>query len=203
MAGARDLSVAASLVALCAFMAGALFAGRVGARFGQHRGRRLARAIAVKLAIAAAATIVAILAGDKLADAARYALIAMLSFAMGTQNATIRKLAVPDLTTNVLTSTVTELAAESRLAGGNGQGMGRRFVALLAILIGAIAGAALVLDVSIAAALGLATGLLALTGLAAYRVSAVAAPWAVPPLGPCRPDCGAGGRFLSTRSEPG
>ncbi len=45
MAGASDLSAAASLVALVAFMAGALLGGRVGTRFDQHRGRRLTLAL--------------------------------------------------------------------------------------------------------------------------------------------------------------
>jgi uncharacterized membrane protein YoaK (UPF0700 family) len=180
LAGARDLSAAASLVALVAFMAGALFVGRIGIRFDNHRGHRLTLALAIKFTIVAVATIVAILAGDELTEAARYALIILLGFAMGVQNATARKLAVPDLTTTVLTLTVTGLAADSRLAGGNSPHAGRRLTAILAMLAGAIAGGLLVLHLSISAALGFATGLLLLTGLAAYRVSAPTAPWTAP-----------------------
>jgi uncharacterized membrane protein YoaK (UPF0700 family) len=180
IAGASDLSIAASLVALAAFMAGALMAARVGARFDQHRGHRLAVAIAVKLAFVAAAMIVAIVAGDQLTDAARYVSIALLAFAMGVQNATARKLAVPDLTTTVLTLTVTGLAADSRLAGGASPHPGRRLVAIVAMLVGAIVGGMLVLHVSISAALGFTAGLLLLAGLAVYRLSAASAPWAAP-----------------------
>jgi len=36
----------------------------------------------------------------------------LLGFAMGGQNATVRKLAVPDMTTTVLTLTLTGLAAD-------------------------------------------------------------------------------------------
>ena len=43
----------------------------------------------------------------------RYALIVALSLTMGAQNATARKLAVPDLTTTVLTLTITGIAADS------------------------------------------------------------------------------------------
>ncbi len=177
MAGAGDLSAAASVVALVAFMTGALFAGRVGSRFDRHRGHRLTLGLAIEFALAAVSTIVAILAGDRLTDALRYELIVLLAFAMGVQNATARKLAVPDLTTTVLTLTVTGMAADSRLAGGSSANRGRRLAVVLAMLLGAIAGGLLVLHVSIAAALGLTTGLLLLAGLAIYRVSKVPAPW--------------------------
>jgi uncharacterized membrane protein YoaK (UPF0700 family) len=49
-------------------------------------------------------------------------IVALLALAMGVRNATVRKIAVPDLTTTVLTMTLTGLAADSRLAGGDGRG---------------------------------------------------------------------------------
>lgn len=180
MAGASDLSVAASVVALAAFMAGAMMGGRVGLRFDQHRGRRLMLALTIKFALVAAATGVAIVAGHHLTEAGRYTLIVLLAFAMGVQNATARKLGVPDLTTTVLTLTVTGIAADSRLAGGSGPHPGRRLVAVLAMLAGAVVGGVLVLHVSIAAALGLATGLLLVAGLVTHWVSASPAPWTAP-----------------------
>ena len=45
---------------------------------------------------------------------------------MGLRNADVRKLAVPDMTTTVLTLTVTGLAADSALAGGTSPGWKRR-----------------------------------------------------------------------------
>jgi hypothetical protein len=56
---------------------------------------------------------------------------------------TVRKLAVPDMTTTVLTMTLTGLAGDSRLAGGDGSGTVRRTAAVLAMLIGALVGALL------------------------------------------------------------
>jgi uncharacterized membrane protein YoaK (UPF0700 family) len=47
----------------------------------------------------------------KHAGAARFALIAVVAVAMGLQNATVRALGVPDMTTTVLTLTLTGLAA--------------------------------------------------------------------------------------------
>ena len=48
-----------------------------------------------------------------------YALIVFTAVAMGLRNATVRRLAVPDLTTTVLTLTLTGLAADSFFAGSN------------------------------------------------------------------------------------
>jgi hypothetical protein len=71
---------------------------------------------------------------------------------------------VPDLTTTVLTMTLTALAAESPVAGGSGAGSVRRIAAVLAMLIGAISGALLLktdiwLPLVLAAALALVTWL--------------------------------------------
>ncbi len=90
----------------------------------------------------------------------------MLAFAMGARNATVRRFGVPDLTTTVLTMTLTGLASDSRLAGGSGKGSVRRIAAVLAMLVGAIAGA-LLLKTSLAPPLFLAAAL-ALVGGVAY-----------------------------------
>jgi hypothetical protein len=60
---------------------------------------------------------------------------------------------VPDLTTTVLTLTITGLAADSAIAGGSGSAAGRRFVAVVAMLVGALVGAAFALHVHIVAPL--------------------------------------------------
>jgi Protein of unknown function (DUF1275) len=56
--------------------------------------------------------------------ARRYVVIGLLAAGLGVQNATVRRLAVPDVTTTVLTMTLTGLAAESWLAGGPNPGPG-------------------------------------------------------------------------------
>ena len=63
---------------------------------------------------------------------------------MGLRNAVVRKLGVADLTTTVLTLTITGLAADSRLAGGDNPRWQRRSVAIVAMLAGAFAGARMV-----------------------------------------------------------
>ena len=63
---------------------------------------------------------------------------------MGIQNAAARKIAVPDLTTTVLTLTITGIAADSALAGGPGSKAGSRLTPVVIMLAGALIGAVLV-----------------------------------------------------------
>ena len=170
VAGAPDFSIPASLVAIASFLAGALGGGRLGLRMAQHRSRFLAIAILVKLGLVGAAFLVAIAMTDYNVDLIRYGLIALLALAMGLQNATARSLAVPDLTTTVLTLTLTGLAADSTLAGGTNPRWARRLLATGAMFLGAAVGAFLVLRVGPGAALGMTSVLLGLNAVAAYWV---------------------------------
>ena len=98
--------------------------------------------------------------------ARRYVVIAVLAAALGLQNATVRRLAVPDVTTTVLTLTLTGLAADSWLAGGRRPRAGRRAAAVGLMAAGALAGALLLrVDVALpvlAAALVIALAAVAL-----------------------------------------
>ncbi len=128
-----------------------------------------------------AAVVVASAVGQPVPDAARYALITPLALAMGIQNAMARRLAVPDLTTTVLTLTLTGIAADSRLAGGTGGHPSRRFTSLLAMLIGALIGALLVINVDLILPLAIAALLIATTSIAAHTLSRHDSPRARPP----------------------
>lgn len=87
-----------------------------------------------------------------------YLIIAFTAMAMGMRNAAVRKLGVPDLTTAVLTLTITGLAADSSFAGGGNSRWQRRLGSILAMFAGAAAGAILVRPSFFAAlALGAAT----------------------------------------------
>jgi len=180
VAGAAGLSVTASLTSLAAFTAGALAGGRIGARLGAHRGRHLRAVTALAAALVALAVVVSAVVGQPVSQAARYALIAPLALAMGAQNAMARRLAVPDLTTTVLTLTLTGIAADSRLAGGNGGHPARRLTSVSAMLTGALVGALLVLHVDLVLPLAIAAVLIASTAIAAHRLSAISADWATP-----------------------
>jgi uncharacterized membrane protein YoaK (UPF0700 family) len=169
VADAQDFSIPASLTAIAAFLVGALAGGRLGSLLAHHRGRYLATVSLIKFALVGAALIVALETSGADATAGRYGLIVLLALSMGLQNSTARRLGVPDLTTTVLTMTLTGLAADSKLAGGGGQRYGRRLLTVGAMFLGAAVGAFLVLRVGIAPVLAIALALLAVTGIMACR----------------------------------
>jgi uncharacterized membrane protein YoaK (UPF0700 family) len=177
-AGAPGLSVTASLVALAGFLLGALAGGRLAAGGRGNEARWLRLALSAEFALVAIATVFAITIGHAGND--RFSLIAQLAIALGLQNATARALAVPDMTTTVMTLTLTGLAADSRLAGGHNVRWGRRTTAVVLMLGGAFAGALLVLHVSLTAALGLMLALIAAARLV-YGVLARHRPAPAPP----------------------
>jgi uncharacterized membrane protein YoaK (UPF0700 family) len=144
LAGAPGFSITASATALASFFAGALIGGRIGSWHSGHRGRLHSWAAAIQALFLAASVILAALSGSPVAAGYRYPLIVALGAAMGIQNAAARKIAVPDLTTTVLTLTITGIAADSALAGGPGSKAGSRLIPVATMLIGALIGALLV-----------------------------------------------------------
>ncbi|MEW1546938.1 YoaK family protein [Streptomyces tsukubensis] len=180
LTGADGLSALASVVSLTAFLAGALAGGRLGTRFAGNRGRLLAVATAVQAVLIAAAVVVAAIGGE-VTTAVRYALIVLLGLAMGAQNAVARRLGVPDLTTTVLTLTLTGLAADSTSAGGKAPRPGRRIMSVLVMFLGALVGAVLIEYDLFVALLGLVLLLVVVTSVVAYRLSAGGAAWTPPP----------------------
>ncbi len=169
LAGEETLSISASLTALGSFLVGAVTGGRLAARLGRHRGRHLGAAAAVAVVPMVAA--LALSAAASPAEA-RYGLIVLLASAMGVQVSTARRLAVPDVPTIALTMTLTGLAADSRIAGGTGPNVRVRAATVTALLTGAVAGGALVLHVSVTAAIALATVLVATVGATMLRLAA-------------------------------
>jgi uncharacterized membrane protein YoaK (UPF0700 family) len=146
LVGAQGFSVAASLTAVASFAVGAFIGGRLASRHGEHRGRLHSSAAAIQaLFLAGSVVLAAISPGSAAHSYYRYPLIVALAISMGIQNAAARKIPVPDLTTTVLTLTITGIAADSTLAGGHGSQAGRRLTAVAAMLAGAVIGAELVL----------------------------------------------------------
>jgi uncharacterized membrane protein YoaK (UPF0700 family) len=146
LAGASGFSVPASLISLAAFVVGAVAGGRVAHAMAGRPGRLLA-VTAAQTALVAAAWVLAATSELPARGGVRMALIVLLALAMGGQNAAVRKLDVPDLTTTVLTGTITAMASESRIAGGAGAKAGRQLLSAGALFFGALAGAALVVHV--------------------------------------------------------
>ena len=144
VAGAPGLSVARSGTAVAAFFMGAVIGGRMAAGMsGRRRDRWTSAAFAAEAALFLAATAVALGYGHGLSNEPTrlYAVIVLTGLAMGIRNATVRKLAVPDLTTTVLTLTLTGLAADSSLAGGSNPRWVRRAASVGTMFVGAAVGA--------------------------------------------------------------
>jgi uncharacterized membrane protein YoaK (UPF0700 family) len=178
-ADAADFSISAPLLAIAAFLAGALAGGELGSSAGLHRARLLAIATGLEIALVGSALVVSMAGLDSNGGLVGNALIAVLALAMGLQNAAARRLGVPDLTTTVLTLTLTGLAADSTLTGGKNPHPGRRLLATGTIFLGAAVGALLVLNVGVFAALALALALLLFNAIASYRLWSSSAAWTV------------------------
>jgi uncharacterized membrane protein YoaK (UPF0700 family) len=153
VAGAPGFSLAASAAALAGFVVGALAAGRVIAT-RDDRPTLTRIALLVDLAFISAAVVVAAIAGHDLSSTASDVVAAILALALGSQNAIVRQLKVPDLTTTVLTMTLTGIAADVHRQPR--RVIVRRVLAVLAMFGGAAVGAVLVLHTRAAVALGVA-----------------------------------------------
>jgi uncharacterized membrane protein YoaK (UPF0700 family) len=165
IAGSGDLPVVAPLISLGAFLVGSGAGGILAAHMADHHPRHFAWAIVIEVSLIALAAVVIGAADVRPNATSGDAVVALLALAMGVRNATIRRIAVPDLTTTVLTMTLTGLASDSPLFGGTGKGTVRRTAAVLGMLAGALAGAlllksSLVLPLVVAAALAFAALLL-------------------------------------------
>jgi uncharacterized membrane protein YoaK (UPF0700 family) len=143
IAGSTGLPVVAPLVSLAAFLLGAVVGGRMGKRLAPKEAH-LSRAMLIEVGMVALATLIAIVFNITPDRFSGDLIIALLAFAMGLRNATVRRLKIADLTTTVLTMTLTGLAADSQLAGGKGTGTWRRSAAVWSMLAGAVVGALLV-----------------------------------------------------------
>lgn len=170
LAGVPGFAWRLFVVALLSFGTGAAIAGRLSVSFTRSSRRRWLVTVAVAegtlLALAAA---MVLLGPPPSVDSFQVeSLIALTGAAMGIRNATVRALKVPDMTTTVLTLTITGLFADSFLGTGVNGNWRRRLAALVAMLTGAVVGALLVRNFGLAFPLGLTATvvLLATLGLA-------------------------------------
>jgi uncharacterized membrane protein YoaK (UPF0700 family) len=150
--GAQGLPVLAPTVSLVVFLVGAAGGGRRASRLvgpagaevpAPLRRRWVTITLLLELGLVAVAGVVALGLPVGGGGARRYVVIALLAAALGLQNATVRRLAIADVTTTVLTLTLTGLAADSWLAGGHSPRAGRRVAAVGLMAAGALVGALL------------------------------------------------------------
>ena len=152
-AGAPGFQPMSYLIALGTFMVGATFAGRLWRMPGpQHLRHWLIVAALIEATLLMFAGVVALgIDQAELPDQRLiWCAIALTSAAMGFRNAVIRQIQVPDLTTTVLTLTITGLASDSHIASGQAPNFGRRFGAVAMIFCGAALGSVLYLQFGLA-----------------------------------------------------
>ncbi|HET8842048.1 MAG TPA: YoaK family protein [Ktedonobacteraceae bacterium] len=160
LAGAPGFSIFASLLAIGSFLLGALLGGWLGSHVKQQE-RLLALTATSQMLLLGFSAVLMVLLGTSLPEE-NAGLIVLLGVAMGLQNATARKLALPDLTTTVLTLTLVGIGADSRLVGGRGSNVRRRLAAVGALFLGAGVGSLLIFQMSVVAPLIVALVLLLL-----------------------------------------
>ena len=116
IAGARGLPTISPLIAAATFVAGAGLGGLVVRRFAEPT-RAFVAIVAAETLIAGAGAVLAASVHVRANTAYSDTIVALLALAMGARSASVRSLGVPDLSTTVLTMTLTGLTADSRLAG--------------------------------------------------------------------------------------
>jgi uncharacterized membrane protein YoaK (UPF0700 family) len=156
IAGAGGLPVLAPIVSLACFLIGASLGGRLDARLAARSDRGFRVALAFETVVLAAAAVIAAVLDLRAGHASADLVIGLLA------------LGIPDVTTTVLTMTLTGLAASAPWAGGDGSGSARRVAVVLAMLLGALTGA-LALKTSITLVLAIGAGLTVAT-LVGYRL---------------------------------
>ena len=143
LAGAGGLPVLAPIISLAAFMLGARAGGMLAASSAAAGSPRLDPALSCEGVLVLIAAVLAAAIEPKVGTLVAYIVIGLLALAMGVRNAVVRKIGVPDLTTTVLTMTITGLASEP-LRGEHRTAHLRRLSAVGAMLIGALIGGLLV-----------------------------------------------------------
>jgi uncharacterized membrane protein YoaK (UPF0700 family) len=176
--GAKGFALAASVCALGGFLLGASAGGGAVARLGGDRGTLLRNVAAAELVLLAAALVLAVIHGTPIAGTTADTMAAVMAVALGAQNSVVRRLGVPDLTTTVLTMTLTGIAADLRAQ--HPVVVVRRLLAVGTMLVGAVVGGLLDLRVDPPAALAAAMALL-LAVLASTLMVGGSGDWRQPP----------------------
>jgi uncharacterized membrane protein YoaK (UPF0700 family) len=145
LAGGKGLPIVGPLIALFAFMAGAAAGGRSLRPISSGWTARIGVMLGVVAVIQLGVSIALFEDSGAPSQTLAYVVTALLAAAMGLQAAVARHIAVKDVTTVVVTSTLTGLAADSWFGAGKGQPWRRRAGAILLLGAGAGVGALLLL----------------------------------------------------------
>ncbi|RTL62926.1 MAG: DUF1275 domain-containing protein [Pseudonocardiaceae bacterium] len=143
LAGIEGFALLPSVVAVAGFVVGALGGGTLVQRFGSSRPILLRNALGVEFTLLAGCLVASLLGHLRDDDVSTTVVAGVAAAAMGLQTATARRIGVPDMTTSVVTMTLTGFAAERRRADA----ALRRGAVVLSMLLGALCGALLVVHI--------------------------------------------------------
>ena len=171
--GVPGLSIGRSATALGFALLGGFLAGKLDSLLGNRRRNIwLAAALGIETLLLFGAMTVSWYfepRGGQHVSTALYGIIALTALGMGMRNGTVRRLAVPELTTTVLTLTVAALAFDFSFTPGSNPRWRRRVGSILLMFSGAFVGVQL-LKHSLALLLGASAILAAFCTLAqVYR----------------------------------
>src|SRR6266700_1095712 len=143
--GVSGLSIGRSSTALGFALLGGFLAGKLDSLLGKQRGNIwLASAFAIETLLLLGAMTVSLYfeprGGGQHISTALYGIIALTALGMGIRNGTVRRLAVPELTTTVLTLTIAALAFDFSLTPGSNPRWRRRVGSVLMMFSGALVG---------------------------------------------------------------
>ena len=146
LGGAPGIPVASSLTAIGAFLIGAVLGGRLGKNYAGEQLRKWFLTVALiesALIIGAGFISLGFDIENRTTAFQLYAVIVLTAIAMGLRNSTVKQMNVKDMTTTVLTLTLTGIGADSSLAGGENQNFARRAGSVILMFAGAAIGALL------------------------------------------------------------
>ena len=160
VAAAPGFSFLVNLTALGTFLAGAVVGGRMARQVESPRTMLLV-AMVLETVLVAVAAVVAATVSDVGVGWPRFTVLALLAFSLGVRYTAVRRMGVRDMTTSVLTTTLTGLASDSSLAGGANHNAVYRGTSVVCLFAGALVGALLVLHVGAVWSLGAAAAIVA------------------------------------------
>ncbi len=169
--GTADIPFLNNAVALVGFFGGVILAARI---VGRDNSGGLPRSSIAVLAggglLALALATAWVMIGD-LDEPVQLAITFLLALLLGAQVAAIKPIGNSDVTTIVVTSTIVNLAHDSRLGGGSGSNWFTRVLAITAMGLGAAIGAAFIVAIGGFAALYAGAAIFALGALTLIHTS--------------------------------
>lgn len=145
LTGADGLPIVGPIIAIAGFMLGAMIAGRTLRTLKAGWTKRSTALLVVVGSVISTGAVSMLLTDASRPEWLKLTVTGCLGLAMGMQAGVARHIAVKDVTTVVVTSTMVGLAYDSWFGGRAGQPWVRRLLALVLIGAGAALGAALLL----------------------------------------------------------